>query len=51
VDHTDVIEAYVRVALNEYLALTGNVQYMKDNMKEGDSPDGWIFGLRATVEF
>jgi len=27
------------------------VQYMKDSMNVGDSPDGWIFGLRMTAEF
>ncbi len=51
VDHTHVFETYVRVALNDIFAITGDVQYMKDSMKAGDSPDGWIFGLRATAEF
>ena len=50
-DHTDVFEAYGRFALNDIFAITGDVQYMKDSMKEGDSPSGWIFGLRATAEF
>jgi len=50
-DHTDVFEAYGRFALNDIFAITGDVQYMKDSMKEGDSPAGWIFGLRATAEF
>ena len=51
VDHTDVFEAYGRFALNDIFAATGDVQYMKDSMKAGDSPDGWIFGLRLTAEF
>jgi len=51
VDHTHVFETYVRVALNDIFAVTGDVQYMKDAMKAGNSPDGWIFGLRATAEF
>jgi hypothetical protein len=51
VDHTHVFETYVRVALNHMFAITGDVQYMKDSMKAGDSPGGWIFGLRATAEF
>jgi len=51
VGHTDVFETYVRFALSDVFAITGDVQYMKDSMKEGDSPSGWIFGLRATAEF
>lgn len=50
-DHTHVFETYIRFALNDIFAVTGDVQYMKDSMKVGDSPDGWIFGLRATAEF
>ncbi len=50
-DHTDVFEVYGRFALNDIFAITGDVQYMKDSMKEGESPSGWIFGLRATAEF
>jgi len=51
VDHTDVFEAYGRFSLNDIFAITGDVQYMKDSMNVGDSPSGWIFGLRATAEF
>lgn len=51
VDKTDVLEIYGRFALNDIFAITGDVQYMKDSMKVGDSPSAWIFGLRATAEF
>jgi hypothetical protein len=51
VDHTDVFEVYGRFPLNDIFAITGDIQYMKDSMKEGHSPNGWIFGLRATAEF
>ena len=51
VDHTDVFEVYGRFTLNDIFAVTGDVQYMKDSMEEGDSPKGWIFGLRMTAEF
>lgn len=51
VDHTEVFEVYGRVALNSVFAITGDVQYMKDAMKAGGGPGGWIFGLRATAEF
>jgi len=50
VDHTHVLETYVRFALSEVFAITGDVQYMNDAMRQGDSPDGWIFGLRLTAE-
>ncbi len=51
VDHTDVFEVYSRFSLNSIFAVTGDIQYMKDSMKEGDSPNGWIFGVRLTAEF
>ena len=51
VDKTDVFEIYGRFALNDTFAVTGDIQYMKDSMDEGDSPSGWIFGLRVTAEF
>ncbi len=51
VDHTDVFEVYGRFALNDIFAVTGDVQYMKDSMKVGDSPKGFILGLRLTAEF
>jgi len=51
VNHTDIFEIYSRFAVNDIFAVTGDVQYMKDSMKEEESPDGWIFGLRLTAEF
>ena len=51
VAHSDIFEIYSRFVLNDIFAVTGDVQYMKDSMKEGDSPKGWIFGLRMTAEF
>jgi hypothetical protein len=51
VNRTDVFEIYSRFALNDIFAVTGDVQYMNDLMNVGDSPDGWIFGLRMTAEF
>ena len=50
-DHTDVFETYGRFALNDIFSITADIQYMKDAMKQGSSPSGWIFGLRATAEF
>lgn len=50
--YTHVAEGYVRFGLNEYLALTFDLQYMKDAYKAGENDvDGWIAGVRATCEF
>ena len=38
-------------SLQPHLWADGDVQYMKDSMAVGDSPKGWIFGLRLTAEF
>ncbi|MBW1851631.1 MAG: carbohydrate porin, partial [Deltaproteobacteria bacterium] len=51
VDQTHVLEIYARFALSSIFALTADVQYMKDEMKQGDSPRGVIYGLRLTAEF
>ncbi len=55
IDDTQVVEAYYRAVLNEYAAITADVQYMKDDIAEVDprqeNPEGWIFGLRLTAEF
>jgi hypothetical protein len=55
VKRTNVFEAYYRASLNEYFAITADVQYMDDDLDKVDpmqqNPDGWIFGLRATAAF
>ena len=51
IDNTHVTEAYVRFALHTYLALTLDVQYMRDNYKAGNDIKGFIYGLRAVAEF
>lgn len=48
---TNAVEAYYRFVVNDYLALTADVQYMKDKYREGDDIDGWVFGVRAVAEF
>ena len=52
-DRTQVFEGYYRLVLNEYLALTADVQYMKDDYKDSSEPEpeGVILGVRATAEF
>ena len=55
VKRTNVFEAYYRASLNDYLAVTADIQYMSDALAqidpEQEDPEGWIFGLRATAEF
>ena len=49
--HADVAEIYYRFALTNRTALTADLQYMnEDDEVEGD-PEGFIYGLRATVGF
>jgi len=48
---THAVETYYRAVLNDYFALTADLQWMADNVESGPSPQGYIFGLRATTEF
>jgi hypothetical protein len=50
-DSSQVAEAYARFVLNEYFALTLDVQYMKDRIDDEDDPNGFIGGLRMHVQF
>ncbi|MGW8186793.1 MAG: carbohydrate porin, partial [Desulfobacterales bacterium] len=52
--NSQVAEGYVRFGLNDYLALTFDLQYMKDSYVDTASDndiDGWIAGVRMTAEF
>ena len=51
VDNTQVAEAYVRFVLYKYFALTLDVQYMRDDLKSGDGPKGFIYGIRLAAHF
>ena len=55
VENSHVFEAYYRAGLNEYVSLSADIQYMKDDLIEvdprQDNPSGWIFGLRLTASF
>ncbi len=50
-DNAYVIETYVRFLLNEYFAITADLQYQDNNMKQGTGPSGFISGVRCVVEF
>ena len=51
IDKSQVLEAYYRIALNAYLAISADVQYMQDDLKDAESPRGWILGTRLTAIF
>ncbi len=52
IDTSQVAEGYVNFGLNDFLALTFDLQYMQDTFTVAQSDvDGWIAGLRATVSF
>lgn len=51
IDHTHVFEVYARFLLNDYLAVTADIQYMDEALSDGDGPKGWIPGVRFTAEF
>jgi len=50
-DNAHVFETYVRFLLNKYVALTVDLQYQENKMKQGDSPSGFISAVRCVVEF
>jgi porin len=49
IDHTQVVEVYVRVGLNPYIALTADLQYIDETFNGGGGPRGWIPGVRLTA--
>jgi porin len=46
-----VAELYYRFVAWEYLAITADMQYMRDDLRIGRGPRGLILGLRFTAEF
>lgn len=51
IDHTHIAEAYVRFALNAYLAFTVDLQYMRDDFRDGGFVQGFIPGVRLVGAF
>lgn len=51
VQHSHVAEIYYRMVFNEQFAITGDVQYMQDDLSSNPDPKGLILGLRMTAEF
>ncbi len=50
-DNAYIFETYVRFLLNEYVAITADLQYQDNKIKQGYSPSGFISGVRCVVEF
>lgn len=50
-DTSKVLETYIRLKLNDYLAFTLDIQYMNDEYNSADKFDGFIYGIRAAAEF
>lgn len=53
IDRTRVFETYYRAAVDDRLALTGDVQWLRDDSAISSAEDaaGWVFGLRLVAEF
>jgi hypothetical protein len=48
---SDVLEGYYRFVVNDALALTADVQWMKDSYRDQADIEGLIVGARAVYEF
>jgi Carbohydrate-selective porin, OprB family len=51
IDRTQVFELYVRFLLNDYFAVTADLQYQNERFEGGGGPRGVIPGIRLTAEF
>jgi Carbohydrate-selective porin, OprB family len=51
IERIHVVEAYARFVLNDYVAVTTDLQYIDEQYTDGSGPAGWMPGLRITAEF
>ena len=51
ISSTRIAEIYYRLVANPYLALTGDIQYNRDDYVSAPTAEGMVFSLRATVNF
>jgi hypothetical protein len=51
VDHTHVAEVYYPLVAHKYVAITADVQYLRDKYQGGGDTSGFVFGLRGTIKF
>jgi hypothetical protein len=48
---SQVAEAYYRFVFNSYIALSADIQYIKDELQNQENSAGLIYGMRLTAEF
>lgn len=51
IEASRVAEFYYRFAINKHLAVTGDIQLLRDKASGGGGPKGTIFSIRGTKEF
>lgn len=51
IDTSQVLEGYIRFVLTKIFALTLDVQYIREKMKVGEGPKGFIYGIRMAAHF
>ncbi len=51
IESSQVVEAYSRFLLNEFFALTLDVQYMQDENSTANDSSGYVFGVRGVATF
>ncbi len=51
ISHSQVAEVYYRFVINDHLALSADIQYLQDSLRNQADPAGFIYGLRFTAEF
>jgi hypothetical protein len=51
INRSQVAEGYYRFVINPHLAVSADIQYMKDDLQHQEDPEGFIYGLRLTAEF
>lgn len=51
IDQTQAIEGYVRFQVSEYGDASLSLQYLKDELDEGEDQEGWIYGVRLNAYF
>jgi hypothetical protein len=51
IDNTNAVEAYVKFHVWDYSDITIDAQYMRDKMRENESRNGLIYGIRINAYF
>jgi len=51
IERSHFFEAYVRMAINDIVAVTADLQYIDEDHEGSSGVQGWIPGVRVTAEF